>query len=116
MTEGKPALNIEGAVALDPVEMIQYQAGSIIRRTLLQDETGTLTVFGFDEGQPLSENTGPYNAFISILDGEAESTIGGKPVLISAGKTVLMPGGLPHEVRAARRFKMLLTRFKAKTG
>jgi quercetin dioxygenase-like cupin family protein len=107
-------VNVDGGVSLDLLELTQYQAGSVVSRTLLQDETGTLTVFSFDEGQALSEHTVPFNAFIQVLDGQAEITIGGKPVLVDAGQMVLMPGGIPHRVRALRRFKMLLIMFKTK--
>ncbi|MBE0598474.1 MAG: cupin domain-containing protein [Desulfuromonadales bacterium] len=108
------AVNVEGAVAYPLATMTEYQAGSIVSRTLLQGETGTLTVFSFDAGQALSEHTVPFNAFIQILDGEAEITIGGQPVTVKTGEIVLMPGGISHRVRAVQRFKMLLTMFKGK--
>jgi quercetin dioxygenase-like cupin family protein len=109
-------VNFEGAVAKNLAEMVQYQEGSIVSRTLLQDESGTLTVFSFDQGQALSEHTVPFNAFIQVLDGEAEVTIGGTPVTVGTGEIVLMPGGISHRVRAVKRFKMLLTMFKKKAG
>lgn len=111
MTE-KSAVNFEGGVARNLAELVQYQDGSVVSRTLLQDSSGTLTVFSFDQGQALSEHTVPFNAFIQVLDGEAEITIGGNPVIVRAGEIVLMPGGIPHRVRAEKRFKMLLTMFK----
>ncbi len=109
-----PCVNIEGAVAHNLAEMTQYQAGSIVSRTLLQTDSGTLTVFSFDQGQALSEHTVPFNAFIQVLDGQAEISIGGKPVTVRAGEIVLMPGGISHRVRAVERFKMLLIMFKEK--
>ncbi|MFA7535142.1 MAG: cupin domain-containing protein [Desulfuromonadales bacterium] len=109
-----PTTNIEGAVAHNLAEMTQYQSGAIVSRTLLEANSGTLTVFSFDAGQALSEHTVPYNAFIQVLDGEAEITIGGAPVTVGAGEIVLMPGGISHKVRAVQRFKMLLTMFKTK--
>lgn len=93
--------------------MVEYQEGSIVSRILLQHSTGTLTVFSFDQGQALSEHTVPFNAFIEVLDGEARVIIGGKECDVKAGEIVLMPGGVPHEVMANKRFKMLLTLFKA---
>jgi quercetin dioxygenase-like cupin family protein len=112
MTESTSKVNIEGALAMNLAEMTQYQPGSIVSRTLLQDETGTLTVFSFDKGQGLSEHTVPFNAFVQILDGEAEITIGGKPVRVKTGEIVLMPGGVSHQVQAVERFRMLLTLFR----
>jgi len=97
------------------LEMTDYQPGSIVSRTLIQDTGGTLTVFSFDKGQALSAHTVPFNAFIQVLDGQAEIIIGGKRCLVNAGEIVLMPGGIPHEVKANQRFKMLLTMFKTQS-
>jgi quercetin dioxygenase-like cupin family protein len=114
MSENTTKVNVEGAVALNLVDLTGYQGGSVVSRTLLQGGTGTLTVFSFDEGQALSEHTVPFNAFIQVLDGQAEITIGGKPVLVNAGEMVLMPGGISHKVRAVKKFKMMLIMFKSR--
>ena len=107
-----PKVHVDGATPYQLAELTQYQSGSIVSRTLLQDESGTLTVFAFDAGQALSEHTVPFNAFIQILDGEAEITIGGKPVQVKTGEIVLMPGRVSHKVKAVQCFKMLLSMFK----
>ena len=96
---GKP-LNLVGG--------IEYAAGSVVSKTLLDKNTGTLTLFSFDAGQGLSEHTSPYDATVQIIDGEAELTIGGKLVKAKAGELVIMPANVPHSVRAEQRFKMLL--------
>ncbi len=112
MATDKRNVNVNGGESLDLENLVQYQDGSIVSRTLLEDQSGTLTVFSFDEGQALSEHTVPYNAFVQVLDGEAEIAVGGTPVTVKKGEIVLMPGGIPHRVRAQKRFKMLLTMFK----
>lgn len=116
MAESTSKLTIAGADPQRLAEMTDYQQGSVVSRTLLQNESGTLTVFSFDEGQALSEHTVPFNAFIQVLAGQAEITIGDKPCMVSAGEIVLMPGGISHKVRAVKRFKMLLTMFKTKVA
>jgi len=80
----------------------------VVSKTLLDKKTGTLTLFAFDAGQGLSEHTAPFDATVQILDGEAELTIGGEPVIAKTGQLVIMPAGIPHSVRAQQRFKMLL--------
>ncbi|NIQ95776.1 MAG: cupin domain-containing protein [Desulfuromonadales bacterium] len=112
MATDKRNVNVNGGESLDLENLVQYQDGSIVSRTLLEDQSGTLTVFSFDQGQALSEHTVPFNAFVQVLDGEAEIGIGGTPVTVKTGEIVLMPGGIPHRVRAPKRFKMLLTMFK----
>jgi len=109
-------LTIDGADPQLLADMTDYQEGSVVSRALLQNDSGTLTVFSFAEGQALSEHTVPFNAFIQVLDGQAEVTIGEKPCVVSTGEIILMPGGVPHKVRAVQRFKMLLTMFKTKVA
>jgi quercetin dioxygenase-like cupin family protein len=92
-----------------PGDLVSYQAGAVVSRTLLKRSGGTVTVFAFDEGQGLSEHTAPFDAIAHVLEGEAEITIAGVPLRVSAGQLVLMPAQQPHAVSAPVRFKMLLT-------
>ena len=68
-----------------------YQQGAVVSRTLLKRVGGTITLFAFDEGQSLSEHTAPFDALAQVLEGEAEITIAGTPLTVSAGQMVLMP-------------------------
>ncbi len=111
--DAKTEIHVDPAQACHLGEMVPYQDGAVVSRTLLQHETGTLTVFSFDAGQALSEHTVPFNAFIQVIDGEGEITIGGKSSKVAAGEIILMPGGVSHSVRAVKRFKMVLTLFRA---
>jgi len=95
-------------VAIGLAGHIDYADGGIVSKTLLDKKTGTLTLFAFDAGQGLSEHTSPYDATVLILDGRGRLTIGGETVMASEGEMVIMPAGVPHDVRADERFKMLL--------
>ena len=94
-------------------ELIEYQEGSVVSGTLLNKETGTLTLFAFDKGQGLSEHTAPFDALVYLLDGEAEIVISGNPLTLKTGEMVLMPANKPHAVKAIKKFKMLLTMIKS---
>jgi quercetin dioxygenase-like cupin family protein len=93
--------------------MISYHPGSVVSRTLLKKATGTVTLFAFDEGQELSEHTAPFEALVQVLEGEAEVTISGKPLALSAGHSVIMPANQPHAVKARSAFKMLLVMIRS---
>ena len=93
---------------MDLAKAVNYAEGSIVSKTLLDKKTGTLTLFAFDAGQGLSEHTSPYDATVMILDGEATLTIDGSEIKASRGEMVIMPAGIPHDVRANTPFKMLL--------
>jgi hypothetical protein len=49
------------------VDLVDYRASSIVSRTILEKNTGTVTLFAFDAGQGLSEHTAPYDALVCIL-------------------------------------------------
>jgi len=90
-------------------EVIDYQEGSIVSRTLIEKETGTVTMFAFDAGQGLSEHTAPFDALVHIIDGEADIFISGAKNELAAGDMIIMPANAPHALTANVRFKMLLT-------
>ena len=94
-------------------ELVDYQEGSVVSRTLIEKRTGTVTLFAFDAGQGLSEHTAPFDALVHLLDGEAEVVISGQPLHLKAGEIVVMPANEPHALRAPERFKMLLTMIKS---
>lgn len=90
------------------VGLVAYQAGTVVSREIIKKDSGTVTVFAFDEGQGLSEHTAPFDALVYILDGVVQITIGGKPTSFSKDDMVLMPADVPHALHAAERFKMML--------
>jgi quercetin dioxygenase-like cupin family protein len=95
------------------IDLVNYQEGAVVSRTLVNRATGTVTLFAFDEGQGLSEHTAPYDAIAHLLEGEAEIVISGKPFRVTAGEVVLMPAHQPHSLKALSRFKMLLTMIRS---
>jgi quercetin dioxygenase-like cupin family protein len=94
-------------------ELIAYQEGSVVSRTIIDKKAGTVTLFAFDEGQGLSEHTAPYDAIAYVLDGEAEVKIAGKPVTLKQEEITIMPANQPHALTAKAKFKMLLVMIKA---
>lgn len=95
-------------VAQNIVDLISYQEASVVSKTLLDKKTGTVTLFAFDKGQELSEHTAPFDAMVIVIDGKAEITIAGNPVLVKQGEMLVMPANQPHALKAVERFKMLL--------
>jgi quercetin dioxygenase-like cupin family protein len=93
--------------------MVAYQEGAVVSRTLIDQKTGTVTLFAFAAGQGLSEHTAPFDAMVYILDGEAEVSISGKPYLLKNGDIIVMPAGKPHSLKAIQLFKMLLVMIRS---
>ena len=93
-------------------DLIDYQEGAVVSRTLVDKDNVTLTVFAFDDNQTLSEHTAPHDALLQVLDGTAKVIIDGKDYVLEEGETIVMPADIPHAVEAETRFKMFLTMVK----
>ncbi|HSR14696.1 MAG TPA: cupin domain-containing protein [Gemmatimonadales bacterium] len=93
---------------LSLTDLVRVQPGAVVSRALVKKKAGTVTVFGFDAGEGLSEHTAPYEALVVLLDGEAEVTVEGAPHLLRAGQLITLPAGRPHALRAITAFTMLL--------
>lgn len=90
-------------------DLVSYQDGTVASRMLINKKVGTITIFSFDEGEGLSEHTAPYDAVVTILEGEAEVWISGKTFQVKEGETIVLPANVPHALSATTRFKMTLT-------
>lgn len=89
-------------------DLIKYQSGTVVSRTIINKPAGTVTLFAFDQGQGLSEHMVPYDAMVYLLEGQAEIKISGQTHKLAAGEMIIMPASEPHALKAAAKFKMLL--------
>lgn len=90
------------------LDLLDYQEGAVVSRTLLKKGAGTLTLFAFAAGEGLSEHTTPHDAMVHVLDGTVQITIGGTAHRVNAGEGLLLPADVPHALSAVTPFKMLL--------
>jgi quercetin dioxygenase-like cupin family protein len=92
--------------------LVEYQGGAVVSRTIIESNTGTVTLFAFDKGQGLSEHTAPFDALVFVIDGEASVTISGRSMPLRTGEAIIMPANKPHALKAVDRFKMILVMIK----
>lgn len=97
------------AKVLGMAELVDYQDGSVVSRTVIDKKAGSVTIFAFAGDQGLSEHTAPFDAMVYVLDGEVEISISGKPFNVKRGDMLIMPANEPHALRAVTPFKMILT-------
>ena len=94
----------------------RFAPNGIVSRTLLRTATARVVLFGFAEGQELTEHTSTQHALIQILSGECEFSLAGQPHPLKSGDLLYMPPNLPHAVKATAKFSMLLTLSKPETN
>lgn len=99
--------------AINLLNLISYQEGSVVSRAIVSRETGNVTLFAFDERQGLSEHTAPFDALVQVLEGEVEVEVDSRPLRAKPGDIVLIPAHHPHALKAITKFKMLLAMIRS---
>ncbi|QQE13962.1 cupin domain-containing protein [Planctomycetota bacterium] len=80
----------------------------------VQEDDATKTIlFGFAQGQQLSEHTASVPAIIQIIQGNATVTLGADTHNLSEGSFIHMVPKLSHSITAETPVIMLLTMIKA---
>ena len=100
------------AKALNLSEMLDYQDGSVVSRTLIDTEVGSVTLFSFDKDQGLSEHSAPFDALVYLVEGKADIIISKKSNILTTGQMIIMPKNEPHALKALEKFKMMLVMIK----
>ena len=100
--------NMEFSTVVNLAEQVTYQQGQVVSKTLAQNEKVSVTLFSFDRGEEISAHKSEGDAFVTCLDGVGRITIDGKPYVLRAGESIVMPAGHPHAVFGQEQFKMLL--------
>lgn len=101
--------NIEKQVSLRLKELVDYQQGQVVSRTLVQNSAVSMTLFSFDKGEEISTHAAGGDAMVTVLEGTGRFTVGGEVFFLKEGDTLIMPKDIPHAVYGEEAFKMQLT-------
>jgi cupin 2 domain-containing protein len=66
--------------------------------TFLEHKNVTIERIVSSGNQPSAKYLQDHDEWVILISGEAEMTLGGEPVLLKAGDTLQLPGGVEHEV------------------
>ena len=101
--------NIEKRTALKLKELVEYQPGQVVSKTLVQNDSVSMTIFSFDKGEEISTHAASGDAMVTVLEGTGRFTVDGEVFILNEGDTLIMPKDIPHAVFGEERFKMQLT-------
>jgi quercetin dioxygenase-like cupin family protein len=89
-------------------EHVEVLPGQVVSKTLAQNQSLSITLFAFDKGEEIRTHTSDGDAMLTVLEGDAKITVGGKDHALAQGQTIVMPAQVPHAVAAENPFKMIL--------
>lgn len=101
--------NIDTQKVLQLKDLVAYQVGQVVSRTLVQNDKVSMTIFSFDKGEEISTHASGGDAMVTVLEGVGRFTVGGEVFILKAGETLIMPKDVPHAVYGEEQFKMQLT-------
>ena len=101
--------NIEKQVILKLKNLVDYQEGQVVSKTLVQNEQVSMTIFSFDKGEEISTHASGGDAMVTVLEGTGRFTVGEEVFILNEGETLIMPKNIPHAVYGEEQFKMQLT-------
>ena len=100
--------NIEKQVCLKLKDLVEYQDGQVVSKTLVQNNAVSMILFSFDKGEEISTHASGGDAMVTVLDGTGRFTVDDEVFLLHEGDTLIMPKDIPHAVYGEERFKMQL--------
>lgn len=100
--------NIEKQVKLQLKDLVAYQKGQVVSKTLVQNDAVSVTIFSFDKDEEISTHASGGDAMVTVLEGVGRFTVGGEVFILRAGETLVMPKDIPHAVYGEEQFKMQL--------
>lgn len=101
--------NIEKQAVIKLKDLVDYQKGQVVSKTLVQNDHVSMTLFSFDNGEEISTHASGGDAMVTVLAGTGKFTVGGEVYILNEGETLIMPKGVPHAVYGEEQFKMQLT-------
>ncbi len=101
--------NIEKQAIIKLKDLVDYQKGQVVSKTLVQNDHVSMTLFSFDKGEEISTHASGGDAMVTVLAGTGKFTVGGEVYILNEGETLIMPKGVPHAVYGEEQFKMQLT-------
>ena len=100
--------NIPKKEIVEMKNLVDYQQGQVVSKTLVQNDLVSVTVFSFDKGEEISSHAAGGDALVTVLEGKGKFTIDGQEYFLEAGQSIVMPKDIPHAVYGEDKFKMLL--------
>ena len=79
--------NIEKQIKLQLKDLVAYQEGQVVSKTLVQNDTVSMTIFSFDKGEEISTHAAGGDAMVTVLEGKGRFTVADEVFYLEAGET-----------------------------
>ena len=67
--------NIEKQTKLNLRDQVAYQPVQVVSKTLVQNDSVSMTIFSFDKGEEISTHAASGDAMVTVLEGKGRFTV-----------------------------------------
>ena len=82
--------NIAKQEKLQLKDLVEYQEGQVVSKTLVQNELMGMTIFSFDKNEEISTHAAGGDAMVTVLEGTGQFTVGGEVFVLNEGAKVIV--------------------------
>ena len=100
--------NVEKQTKIELKDLVSYQEGQVVSKTLVQNDYVSMTIFSFDKGEEISTHAAGGDSMVTVLEGKGRFTVADEVFYLEKGETLIMPKDIPHAVYGEEKFKMQL--------
>lgn len=100
--------NVEKKTKFELKDLVSYQEGQVVSKTLVQNDSVSMTIFSFDKGEEISTHAAGGDAMVTVLEGKGRFTVADEVFYLEKGETLILPKDIPHAVYGEEKFKMQL--------
>ena len=100
--------NVEKKTKIELKDLVSYQEGQVVSKTLVQNDYDSMTIFSFDKGEDIYTHAAGADAMVTVLEGKGRFTVADEVFYLEKGETLIMPKDIPHAVYGEEKFKMQL--------
>ncbi len=100
--------NVEKQTKIELKDLVSYQEGQVVSKTLVQNDYVSMTIFSFDKGEEISTHAAGGDAMVTVLDGKGRFTVADEVFYLEKGETLIMPKDILHAVYGEEKVKMQL--------
>ena len=101
--------NIDKQKKLMLKDLVEYQDGQVVSKTLVQNDLVSMTVFSFDKGEEISSHSAGGDAMVTVLEGVGRFTVDGEVFILEEGESAYHAERNPARCVGEEKFKMQLT-------
>lgn len=107
-----PILDLAKARVFNIKEVVDYDPGSVVSKTLLKKNTGYVTVSASFSGIVQAEKISPFDILVHVVEGKTEVIINKTSFVLNPAQLIIIPAHSSYATKALEKSLIVYTIIK----